>query len=98
MAAKNFPEPAFGPVAQDGAADGGPGGHHADAGQCFGSWRGRRQGALEMPEGESLAIGARPALPGSADVALAAEVLPRAETHQESGPFRFRRQSGACVP
>ena len=84
VAAEDLAKPALGAVSQDGPAHGGPGGDKADAGQRL---DGRRGGsgrvAPQVPDCECLAIGARPALAGGADVALAAEVLPRAETHAE---------------
>ena len=91
--AKRLSEAAFGAVAADGVADGSGRGNDTDARQvgCYREvWRGV---AVLPPNGERAAIDTATVFADDADVALAAQVLLRAETHE--GVARRARVTGA---
>ena len=78
--AEDFAQTALGAIAADGVADGGGGGDHADARRVGGGARERGVAALP-PQGEGATIHPASLFADDADVALAAHVLLRAETH-----------------
>ena len=77
VAAVDFTEAALGAVAVDGIADRGTGGDHAHAGRG-----GRQPGGTHPPsQEEGPAIDAAALLTNGAEVVVAPQVLPGAETH-----------------
>ena len=93
MVAKRFTEAAFGAVAADGVAHGGGRRNDADAGQVGCGGEIRDGVAAFPPHGEGAAIDATTLFADDADIALAAQVLLRAETH--GGVARRARVNGA---
>jgi hypothetical protein len=90
MTAKNFPQPAFGAIAQDGVADGDGGGDDAQSlyvslgANRIGQNLGRRR-ALETPESKGAAIHAASFLSNSTEIALAPQMLLGAKAHGSRG-------------
>lgn len=78
--AEDFAETALGAVATDGVADGGGRSDHADA-RCVGIGDRQWDVAALPPQGEGATIHPASLFADDADVALAAQVLLRAETH-----------------
>ena len=77
MAAVDFTEAALGAVAVDGVADRGAGGHHADPGRG-----GRGPGGTHPPgQQESPAVNAAALLTNGAEIVVAPQALPGAESH-----------------
>ena len=83
LVAENFAEAAFRAIAEHGVADGSGRGHDADAGnRPRGRGGGRGVGvATAPPHREGAAVDAAALFADGANIALAAQVLLRAETH-----------------
>jgi hypothetical protein len=81
MPAEKFAEAAFGAVAQDGVADGGGRSDEARAREVNRNGSGGGDGPGKPPDGESAGVVAAAFGTDGANVALAAEMLLRAETH-----------------
>jgi len=102
MTPKNFTQTALGAVAQHGVAHGRGRGHDANP-PCVrrsgvsGAWAGGRNNrcrAPETPQGEGAAIDTASLLPDGAEIALATQMLLRAETHGGRGRTRAGRRRG----
>lgn len=94
MASKDFPQAAFGAIAVDGIADGFGRGNDAEASGVV-CW----SLAKEPPKREKTALDTAALFANFAKIALAANMLLRAETHGRLTPEeKLRLASGVCGP